>query len=78
MVLATFVEKGLMLLKEEAHWRVLSVVGFVVVREAFVGMDPYGGLLRRIFSRRVLLVGKLLRTASMGASPLQPLRSANS
>ena len=44
----------------------LSVVGFVVIREAFVGMDPYRGLLRRIFSGRVLLVGKLLRTASMG------------
>ena len=44
----------------------LSVVGFVVVHEAFIGMDPYGGLLRRIFSGRVLLVGKLLRTASMG------------
>ena len=32
MVLATFVEKGLLLPKEEAHWRVLSVVGFAVVR----------------------------------------------
>ena len=51
MVSATFAEKGPLPPKEEAHWRVLSIVGFVVVREAFVGMDPYGGLLRRIFSR---------------------------
>ena len=42
---ATFTEKGLLLPKEEAHWRVLSVVGFVVVHEAFTGMDPYRGLL---------------------------------
>ena len=42
MVLAAFVEKGPLLPKEEAHWRVLSVVGFVVVREAFVGIEPYG------------------------------------
>ena len=31
MVLAAFVEKGPRLPKEEAHWRVLSVVGFAVV-----------------------------------------------
>ena len=41
MVLAAFAEKGPLLLKEETHWRVLSVVGFAVVREAFVGMEPY-------------------------------------
>ena len=46
MVLATFAEKGPLLTKEEAHWRVLSVVGFVVVREAFVGMEPYGDFFR--------------------------------
>ena len=40
---AAFVEKEL-LSPKEAHWRVLSVVGFVVVREAFVGMEPYEGL----------------------------------
>ena len=43
---AAFAEKGPLPPKEEAHWRVLSVVGFVIVPEAFVGMDPYGGLLR--------------------------------
>ena len=42
---ATFIEKGPLPPKEEAHWRVLSVVNFVVVREAFAGMDPYRGLL---------------------------------
>ena len=45
MVFATFAERGSLPLKEEAHWRVLSVVNFVVVREAFAGMDPYRGLL---------------------------------
>ena len=42
MVLATFAEKGPLLPKEETHWRVLSIIGVVVVREAFVGMEPYG------------------------------------
>ena len=50
MVLAAFAEKGPLLLKEETHWRVLSVVGFAVVREAFVGMEPYRKLFRQIFS----------------------------
>ena len=46
MVLAAFAEKGPLPSKEEAHWRVLSVVGFVIVHEAFVGMEPYGDLFR--------------------------------
>ena len=46
MELATFVEKEPLLPREEAHWRVLSVIGFVVVREAFVRMEPYGDLFR--------------------------------
>ena len=50
MVLATFVKKGPLLLKEEAHWRVLSVIGFAVVREAFVRMEPYGDFFQRTFS----------------------------
>ena len=65
MVSATFAEKGPLPPKEEVHWRVLSVVGFAVVREAFVGMEPYGNLFRRIFSGRVFSVRKLPRTASM-------------
>ena len=44
MGLAAFAEKGPLLPKEEAHWRVLSIVGFVVVYMAFVGMKPYGDL----------------------------------
>ena len=44
MVLATFAEKGPLLSKEEAHWRVLSIVGFAVIREAFIRMEPYGKL----------------------------------
>ena len=43
---AAFAEKGPLPPKEEVHWRVLSVVGFVIVREAFAGMDPYGGHLQ--------------------------------
>ena len=44
MVSAAFAEKGPLPSKEEAHWRVLSVVSFAVVGEAFVGMEPYGKL----------------------------------
>ena len=32
MVSATFVNKGPLLPKEAAHWRVLSVIGFAIVR----------------------------------------------
>ena len=46
MVLAAFVEKGPLSPKEEAHWRLLSVVGFAVVYGAFVEMEPYGKLFR--------------------------------
>ena len=70
MVVATFAEKGPLRLKEEAHWRVLSIVGFAVVREAFVGMEPYGKPFQRIFSGRVLSVGKPSRTTSMGGFTL--------
>ena len=41
MVLATFAEKG-SLAKGRGASRVLSIVGFVDAREAFVGMEPYG------------------------------------
>ena len=41
MVLATFAKKGPLPSKEEAHWRVLHVAGFVTVCEAFVEMEPY-------------------------------------
>ena len=44
MMLAAFAEKGPLPPKEEAYWRVLSVVGFVIVREAFVRMEPYRDL----------------------------------
>ena len=44
MMSAAFAEKGPFPPKEEAHWRVLSVVGFVIVHEAFVGVEPYGNL----------------------------------
>ena len=65
MVSAAFAEKGLLPPKEEAHWRVLSIVSFAIICEAFVGMEPYGKHIRRIFSERVLSVGKLPKTVSM-------------
>ena len=63
---ATFAKKGPLPSKEEAHWRVLHVNGFATVCEVFVGMEPYVGFFRRIFSERALLVGKPTRTALMG------------
>jgi len=44
MVPAAFAKKEPLSPKEEAHWRVLRVVGFVVVHKAFIGMEPYGDL----------------------------------
>ena len=78
MVLAAFAKKGALPLKEEPHWMVLSVIGSIVVRKAFIGMELYGTLFWRIFFRRALSVGKPPRTTSMGVSPLQPLRLASS
>ena len=43
----------------------LSVVGFAIVCESFIRMEPYGELFRQIFSERVLSVGKLPRTVLM-------------
>ena len=43
MVLAAFVEKGLLSSQEEAHWRALRIAGFVAVYKAFVEMEPYVG-----------------------------------
>ena len=48
----------------------LSVVDFAVVREAFVGMEPYGKPFRQSFFGRVLLVGRPLGTVSMGGFAL--------
>ena len=70
MVSTAFAEKGPLSPKEEAHWRVLSVVDFAVIHEAFVGMEPCGKFFRRIFSERVLLVGKPPRTVSVGGFAL--------
>ena len=46
MVLAAFAEKGPLSPKEEACWRVLSVISFVIIHEAFIGTEPYGKLFR--------------------------------
>ena len=50
MVPVTFAAKGPLLPKEEAHWRVIHVAGFVTVYEAFVGMEPYRDFSQRFFS----------------------------
>ena len=65
MVSVAFAKKGSLPPKEEAHWRVLSVVGFAVVHEAFIRMEPYRNLFQRIFSERVLSVGKPPKTVLM-------------
>jgi len=70
MVSVVFAGNGPLLPKEEAHWRVLSIVGFAVVCEAFVRMEPYGDFFRRIFSGQALSVGKPPRTAPMGGFAL--------
>ena len=48
----------------------LGVVGFAIVREAFVGMEPYGDFFWQIFSGRALSVGKPPRTTPMGGFTL--------
>ena len=70
MVLAAFAEKGPLPPKEEAHWKVLHVLGSVAVCEAFVRMEPYGDFFRRIFSGQALSVGQPPRTAPMGGFAL--------
>ena len=70
MVLATFAKKGPLPPKEEAHWRVPPIAGFVIVCEAFIEMEPYGDFSQRIFSGRVLSVGEPPRTALMGGFAL--------
>ena len=40
VVLVAFAEKGLLPLKDVAHWRVLHVAGFVTICEAFIRMEP--------------------------------------
>ena len=52
----------------------LGVVGFAIVREAFVGMEPYGKLFWGIFSERVLSVGRPRRTMPMGGCALAAIQ----
>ena len=78
MVLAAFTEKGLLPLKEEAHWRVLHIAGFVPTYEAFIGMELYIDCFRRSFFGLALSVGKPPGTTPMGVSPLRSLRLASS
>ena len=66
MVLAAFVENGLVLPKEVAHWRVPYIAGFITVYEAFVRLEPYVDSFQRILSERASSEGKTLRTVLVG------------
>ena len=70
VVLAAFIEKGLLPPKEVAHWRVLHVAGFINICEAFVEMEPHVDSFWRIFSGRALSEGKPPRTAPVGGFSL--------
>ena len=70
MVLAAFAEKGLILPKEVAHWRVSYVASFVTICETFVGMEPYVDSFWRVFSGRALLERKTLGTTPVGGFAL--------
>ncbi|XP_066392701.1 peroxidase 35-like [Miscanthus floridulus] len=50
VVLAAFTKKGLLSSKEVAHWRVLHVVSFVTVYDAFIGMEPHVDSFQRVIS----------------------------
>ena len=50
--------------------RVLHIVGFVTVCEAFLGMEPHADFFRRLFSRRALTVGNPVEIAPMGGFAL--------
>ena len=49
--------------------RVLHVVGFIIVYEAFLGMELCVHLFRRIFTERALSEGMPPRTMPVGGSP---------
>ena len=70
MVLAAFAEKGLLPPKEVVHWRVPHVAGFIIVYEAFIGMEPYVDSFWRVFSGRALSKRKTLGTTPVGGFAL--------
>ena len=63
--MAAIAEKGLLSSKEVAHWRVLHVMGFITVYDAFVEMEPHVDSFRRALSER-----KTLGTALVGGFAL--------
>ena len=56
---------------------VLHIAGFVIIYEAFLGMEPHVDLFRWIFSGRALSEGKLPRIAPVGAFALQKKPSSS-
>ena len=49
---------------------VLHITGFVIVCEAFLGMEPHVDFFRRLFSRRALTVGNPAEIAPVGGFAL--------
>ena len=78
MVLAAFIEKGLLPPKEVAHLRVLHIAGLIIVYEAFIGMEPHVDSFQQVFSERALLERKTLGTMPVGGFALWLLRLASS
>ena len=56
--------------------RVLHIVGFITMCEAFLGMEPHVDFFRWMFSGRALSEGKPLMIAPVGGSTLQKKPSA--
>ena len=50
---------------------VLHIAGFIIVCEAFLGMEPHVDLFRRIFSGQALSEGKLPKIMPVGGFSLQ-------
>ena len=55
---------------------VLHIAGFVIVCEAFLGMEPHAYFFRRLFSGRALPVGNPPEIAPVGGFALQRKPSA--
>ena len=71
MVSATFAEKGLPPPKEEVHWRVLSVVGFAVVRGGLssLGNTPRSdAIVRVVADHDGVVLGRPSRGAVVGVA----------
>ena len=55
---------------------VLHIAGFIIICEAFLGMEPHADFFRWLFSGRALTEGKPLMIAPVGGFVLQKKPSA--